>query len=798
MSPPSTDPSVAVLADLIASDSRRLCHMGCGGGELGRHLSETRPEIRVTGVALSVASASVAGDALEHVICAPSGADLSQLGELLRVADGAGGFDVIIVSQIPDDIGPGPVVRLLREHLQPGGMLLLTLRNPRFQDLVLDLLLGDDGEEESASRVATGLPISLSRARALVVELGLSAGEVQAVTTSLRPEMAPYLEATIAAGGDAEALRHQCTLISHVLCATSAVDELRLSEDPSYGRVRAAVGTSIDAALRAGVGVGSRQPGAPEPGAAPSPTVNQETPKVSIVIPVCDQAAFTEKCLYAIAANTPGAGSEKGAGPSLDYEVIVVDNGSTDWTMYLLHAMEGDIQVIGNDRNLGFARACNQGAAAARGEYVLFLNNDTVPRDGWLQPLVDVADGDPAVGVVGAKLLYPDSGTIQHAGLVVENGIPEHVFRGVEADDPRVSEARDLDMVTGACLLSRRALYEELGGMDTQYQNGVEDVDLCLRARDAGYRVVYCPESVVEHHEAVSEGRFDHVHDNVRRFEEKWGDRFDSAGVFHPRAHFPGSTVADVPPSKAGGEAPSCATSLRGNWEGSFFLHSSLAYVNRELALALLETGQCDLGLIPFEPAQFGVEEDPVRFAALSERLNHPLTDGVDFHLRHRWPPDFAPTPSGRFILMQPWEFGRIPRAWVAPIQRQVDQVWAYTRYIRDCYVDSGIDPDLVSVVPLGVDPERFRPGLEPLFLPTEKKHKFLFVGGTLYRKGIDLLLDAYCGAFAPGDDVCLIIKDMGADTFYRNQNAGDRIRQVQADPGQPEIVYLTEDLPGD
>jgi len=766
--------------------------------ELGRHLAATRPEIRLAGVAVGPAAAAAPGDVCDQVVCVRSWDDLSQLTERLEAGIGPEAFDAIAVSQVPVDVDPEFAVSLLRDHLRPGGTLLLALHNPRFQDLLLDLLLRDDGDEGATPPEPNGLFISRPRAETLVDELGLMAGELQPVTVPLRPEVEPFVMAAVAAGGDEDTLRDQCTCVSHVLCATSPADELRLSDDASYGRARVAVGAAVDAALRAGVEVGERQPDATAAAGAAELTSSQEPPRVSIVIPVCDQATFTEKCLYAIAANTLGEGSDDGGRSPLEYEVIVVDNGSTDWTMYLLHAMEGDIQVIGNDRNLGFARACNQGAAAARGEYVLFLNNGTVPRDGWLQPLVDLAAGDPAVGVVGAKLLYPDSGTVQHAGLAVENGIPEHVFRGVEADDPRVNETRDLDMVTGACLLIRRALYDELDGMDTQYLNGVEDVDLCLRARDAGYRVVYCSESVLEHHEAVSEGRFDHVRENVRRFEEKWGDRFDSAGVFHPRSPAVPAALTEAEPDGPGDRAAAPETSLRGNWEGSFFLHSSLAFVNRELVLALLQTGQCDLGLIPFEAAQFGAEEDAERFPALAERLEHPLTEAVDFHLRHRWPPDFGPTPAGRLIVMQPWEFGRIPRSWVAPIQRQVDQVWAYTRYVRDCYVDSGIDEDLVRVVPLGVDPERFRPGLEPLFLPTEKKHKFLFVGGTLYRKGIDVLLEAYCGAFGPGDDVCLIIKDMGVGTFYRNQNAGERIRQIQADPGQPEIVYLTQDLPGD
>ena len=116
--------------------------------------------------------------------------------------------------------------------------------------------------------------------------------------------------------------------------------------------------------------------------------------RVSIVIPVFNKAEYTEKCLYYIVSNT---------GEEPDYEVIVVDNGSTDWTPYLLHAMEGNLQAINNDENVGFARACNQGAAAAQGQYLVFLNNDTVVHEDWLKALVDIADSDSSVGIVGAK-----------------------------------------------------------------------------------------------------------------------------------------------------------------------------------------------------------------------------------------------------------------------------------------------------------------------------------------------------------------------------------------------------------
>ena len=127
----------------------------------------------------------------------------------------------------------------------------------------------------------------------------------------------------------------------------------------------------------------------------------------------------------------------------------------------ILEWLEG-LRVEHNDQNEGFARANNQAAAIAEGEYLLFLNNDTAPQAGWLSELVRLADSDPSIGIVGAKLLYPETGLIQHAGIELTNGIPDHIHRDAAADDPLVNSVRDFDMVTGACMLVRRHLFAEL------------------------------------------------------------------------------------------------------------------------------------------------------------------------------------------------------------------------------------------------------------------------------------------------------------------------------------------------
>jgi len=219
--------------------------------------------------------------------------------------------------------------------------------------------------------------------------------------------------------------------------------------------------------------------------------------RVTIVIPAHGNLELTRGCLEAIERTAGGVG----------HEVVVVDNGSPDGTAAFLREAEaaGRLRAVLNAENAGFARACNQGAALARGDLVCFLNNDTIPHPGWLEALVAAADADPHVGVAGARLLYPD-GTIQHAGIVVgERGgepCPRHVHLCHPGDAPHVTRSRELQLVTGACLLVRRSLFERAGGFDEGYWNGHEDLDLCLKARAAGFRVLYCADAVLTHLES--------------------------------------------------------------------------------------------------------------------------------------------------------------------------------------------------------------------------------------------------------------------------------------------------------
>mgnify|MGYP001256366857 CR=1 FL=1 len=247
------------------------------------------------------------------------------------------------------------------------------------------------------------------------------------------------------------------------------------------------------------------------------PTDNQA--EVSIIIPLYNSVEYTRKCLASLEATLKPE----------QFELIMVDNNSTDDTVDLLSSLPSTVKIIRNSENLGFARACNQGARVASGNYLLFLNNDTEAKPGWLEPLLECVERDHAIGAVGSKLLFSD-GTIQHAGvLIVEDHklndllLAKHVFHGQTADMEQANIQREYKALTAACLLVRREAFEEVEGFDEEYWNGYEDIDLCFKLSESQWRLIYQPASQLLHHESKSGSeRFKKVDHNIRRLHDKW------------------------------------------------------------------------------------------------------------------------------------------------------------------------------------------------------------------------------------------------------------------------------------
>lgn len=234
-----------------------------------------------------------------------------------------------------------------------------------------------------------------------------------------------------------------------------------------------------------------------------------EQPLVSIIIPTKDQLPVLQRCVESLLETTTYP----------HYEVLIVDNNSTapDAVLWLdgVAAMNSSqVRVLRYPHPFNYSAINNAAAAEANGEYLVLLNNDTaVLQADWLDNLLNHAQR-PEVGIVGAKLLYPD-GSVQHAGVVLGlRGPADHVFLRAPMDAGGYMQRLEVDQnysaVTAACLMVRKSLYHELGGLDEQlFQVSYNDVDFCLRVRQAGYLVVWTPHALLMHEGSVSQTRVD-------------------------------------------------------------------------------------------------------------------------------------------------------------------------------------------------------------------------------------------------------------------------------------------------
>jgi len=255
-------------------------------------------------------------------------------------------------------------------------------------------------------------------------------------------------------------------------------------------------------------------------GSAAAPAVAfpaEPDPDVSVIVPVYGHYADTLRCLQALMLHSGGA---------LRYEVIVADDRPAARIAPLLRDRVPGLRLIENPENLGFLRSCNNAARSAVGRHIVFLNNDTTVQPGWLAPLVRLADADPLVGLVGAKLLNTD-GTVQEAGgAMLRNGWGQPYGAGRDPAAPELNFVRDVDVAVGACILVRREAFRQVGGFDDRYAPAFyEEFDLAFELRSRGWRVVYQPASAVTHHGSNSYGtaaRDRHSQANHAKFCAKW------------------------------------------------------------------------------------------------------------------------------------------------------------------------------------------------------------------------------------------------------------------------------------
>jgi GT2 family glycosyltransferase/tetratricopeptide (TPR) repeat protein/2-polyprenyl-3-methyl-5-hydroxy-6-metoxy-1,4-benzoquinol methylase len=450
------------LLEIVPRAAKRVLDVGCGAGVFGEVLKK-RQGCEVVGVEIDARAAAEARGRLDHVVEGDvEGANLEALGS----------FDVVVCGDILEHLRePGELLGRLRRLLAVDGLLVAHVPNARNMDIVQQLVEGNWTYQPWGLMDREHLRFFTRRSAEQMLE------EAGYEVTGVRGMPARGLAGWQQAGRPRQ-----------ITAGRLAVSDLDPEEAEEFFIAQWLV--------------------------TARPAARVDWGLTSIIIPTWNQLPYTQRCLESIRTHT-----------HLPYELIFVDNGSTDGTREWLASLSG-VHVIANETNLGFPKACNQGLSAARGENLLLLNNDTVVTPGWLRRMLEHLHGAEDVGLVGPLTNYavgdqridpPYRDLAQLDGFAWELGRRQ---RG---------KSFATGMLVGFCLLTRREVLDRIGLLDEEFGLGTfEDTDLSFRVTKAGYRLLVCQDAFVHHFgsRTISSGAVE-VHDlleqNRRRFEAKWG-----------------------------------------------------------------------------------------------------------------------------------------------------------------------------------------------------------------------------------------------------------------------------------
>lgn len=476
------------LLELIPNTAKRVLDVGCGAGRLGEAL-KSRQEVEVVGIELNEIAAHLAETRLDRVL----------VGDAERVETDwpASHFDAIVFGDILEHLRePQQFLRRAQSWLHPNGTLIASIPNVR-NHTVVNALLEGNWTYESA-----GL---------------LDRDHVRFFT---RREI--------------EKLFFRAGL---------AIEQLSIVPGPGYEAWH-------DKGRLGSVRVGRLHIGGLTPEQAEEfyayqylvkavPTVSHDFGLTSIIILTHNQLPYTRECLDSIRLRTDDR-----------FELIVVDNASTDGTVEYLRSLP-DITLVENASNRGFAAACNQGLAIAQGRQILLLNNDTVVTTGWLKRLLDVLRRDSTIGLVGPCSNH--AGSQQQIDVSYDD---QASLDGFAWDWGKAHEGlvEDTDRLIGFCLLIRRKVVEEIGVLDEQFGIGCyEDDDYCLRAIRAGWRAVIARDAFVHHYGSRTfiHSGIDHaavMRKNEEKFRAKWAAKTTESAVPNSSALVPATQASVSPP----------------------------------------------------------------------------------------------------------------------------------------------------------------------------------------------------------------------------------------------------------
>jgi len=499
-------------------------------------------------------------------------------------------------------------------------------------------------------------------------------------------------------------------------------------------------------------------------------------PDVSILIPYHNCREMTENCLRSLAEHTRG----------VTWELVLIDDASTEQPDYenLLPGIH--VQVMRNDSRKSYSENNNQAAAIARGKWLCLLNNDTTVTPGWLEGLVQVCLTRPRLGVLGNMHLYPHNGKVQHAGMGFdEKDMPLHLNPGADPLLPSVNWERAFQAVTFACVMIPREVYTALGGLDTAYRNGFEDVDFCLRARAAGWEVRYTPGSVIRHFGQSTPGRTDHDNENWILFRGRWGGKVQRDLM--ELAQEDRALNRSAPPLSPPGlhididlQAPNA------------FLWGTV-----ELILALKKRG-----IAVSIPRQTGMHRSitgPARKLLKSCMSFQPFQR---YHIKwtHYWTQHYRAPLFGDVnaeFFCTNYRYRRDKRCldlWMRHVRINEYRKLPVARFNLEALEDISVPASDCSVMPLGYAPEAesLFPRFEDLPAKDPKVFKLLLVTNShdLHRYGTDLAVEALGKAYTDQDPVEIHLKDYGAGASSETLKTW-----IAAFPAFPRIVWHTDFL---
>lgn len=454
----------------------------------------------------------------------------------------------------------------------------------------------------------------------------------------------------------------------------------------------------------------------------------------------------------------------------------------------------------------------NELGRRAEYDHLVVADDDLVFDPGFAEGLKRFGEGYDAMAV---RIVNPDGSRFWD--WATTGGTKGSVLLDYWDADPNT-------YITGGICVLKTEMLERVQWDDSRGFYESEDVDFSTRLKAAGFTIRYnvfaavlhdddrysrverriyhfdhLREAISQAHQAGELGEVRRLFPHAVRIAGNYMDRKQALQALVQRMNLPEllaepTGIKPIVPLTTGpiSAAPNTNGKLEINWQGSFLDYGSLSNINRILTDTLVIQNGASIRRLQTAPVA-GKLMKPLQSyrgkLAASANPNAPLT------VRHAWPPDWSRPSNGKLAVIQPWEFGSLPKVWVEAA-RNVDAFWLPSNYVRQVYIDSGVPAEKVHVLPNGIDPQVFTPDAKPLKLATKKAFKFLFVGGTIYRKGPDVLLKAYVETFTAKDDVCLVIKDFGGGSIYAGQTLEQQIREIQKHANAPEILYLNQDLP--